>query len=47
LKLADNVALTLCIAVNTLADKLQPGFISTHFHDVPKLMFWDFAGQLE
>jgi hypothetical protein len=39
--------LTLDISVNTLADKLKPGFISTRFHDVPELMFWDFAGQLE
>jgi hypothetical protein len=34
-------------SVNTLADKLKPGFISSVFNDVPKLVFWDFAGQLE
>jgi hypothetical protein len=34
-------------SVNTLADNLKPGFISSVFNDVPKLVFWDFAGQLE
>jgi hypothetical protein len=38
---------TVGVSVNTLADKLQPGFIQTKFRDVPQLMFWDFAGQLE
>ena len=41
------VVLTHAALVNTLADKLKPGFISSTFNDVPKLFFWDFAGQLE
>ncbi len=37
----------MSFAVNTLAKELKPGLFSSLFNDVPNLMFWDFAGQLE
>lgn len=41
------IYLIVSFAVNTLAKELKPGFFSSKFNDVPNLMFWDFAGQLE
>jgi hypothetical protein len=41
------IYLIACFAVNTLSKELKPGFFSSKFNDVPNLMFWDFAGQLE
>ncbi len=41
------IYLMASFAVNTLSKELKPGFFSSKFNDVPNLMFWDFAGQLE